>query len=137
MSDEKPKEDVLREMISKIEEFHRVFQIDEDQNYKKNPSCCVLRRDLIREETNEYLAACAANDDVEIADAIGDQLYILLGTVVAHDLQDKILDIFNEIHRSNMSKLEDGKPIYHENGKVKKGKDYFKPNIKQILENGN
>lgn len=124
----------MKELIEKIAEFHRVFELEETQNYKLNPSCCTLRRDLMREENNEYLDACAKSDDVEIADALGDQLYVLLGTIYAHGLQDKIVDIFNEIHRSNMSKLEDGKPIYHENGKVKKGKDYFRPNIKQILD---
>lgn len=123
----------MKDLIEKVREFHKVFKIDETQNYKLNPSCCTLRRDLMREENQEYLDACSANDDVEIADAIGDQLYILLGTIVAHGLEDKIEDIFHEIHRSNMSKLENGEPIYHENGKVKKGKDYFRPNIKQIL----
>jgi predicted HAD superfamily Cof-like phosphohydrolase len=50
-------------------------------------------------------------------------------------MQDKIEEVFNEIHRSNMSKLgEDGKPIYREDGKVLKGANYFKPHIKEILE---
>lgn len=123
----------MKDLIEKVKEFHRVFKIDETQNYKLNPSCCTLRKELMREENQEYLDACAANDDVEIADALGDQLYILCGTIIAHGLEDKIEEVFNEIHRSNMSKLENGEPIYHENGKVKKGKDYFRPNIKQIL----
>jgi predicted HAD superfamily Cof-like phosphohydrolase len=62
-------------------------------------------------------------------------LYILCGTIIEHGMQDKIEDVFNEIHRSNMSKLgEDGNPIYREDGKVLKGVNYFKPHIKKILE---
>jgi predicted HAD superfamily Cof-like phosphohydrolase len=71
---------------------------------------------------------------VEIADALGDQLYILCGTILRHGLQDKIVEVFEEIQRSNMSKLDaDGKPIYREDGKVLKSDRYFKPNIAAIL----
>ena len=70
----------------------------------------------------------------EVADALGDMLYILCGTIIEHGLQDKIEDVFNEIQRSNMSKLdEDGQPIFREDGKVLKGPNYFKPNISKIL----
>jgi predicted HAD superfamily Cof-like phosphohydrolase len=66
--------------------------------------------------------------------AIGDILYITFGLVTKHGLQDKMEEIFDEIHRSNMSKLdENGKPIYREDGKVLKGPNYFKPDIKKIL----
>jgi predicted HAD superfamily Cof-like phosphohydrolase len=72
---------------------------------------------------------------VEVADALGDQLYIIYGTILKHGLQNKIEEVFKEIHRSNMSKLgADGKPIYREDGKILKGPEYFKPNIKKILE---
>ncbi len=67
--------------------------------------------------------------------ALGDQLYILCGTILKHGLQHKIAEVFQEIQRSNMSKLDaDGKPIYREDGKVMKSELYFKPNIKDILE---
>ena len=50
-------------------------------------------------------------------------------------MQHKIEAVFEEIQRSNMSKLgEDGQPIYREDGKVLKGPNYFKPRIQQILE---
>jgi predicted HAD superfamily Cof-like phosphohydrolase len=76
------------------------------------------------------------NGDLEqIADALGDKLYILCGTILAHGLQDKIAEVFNEIHRSNMSKLDDnGKPVYREDGKILKSNNYFLPAIKKILE---
>ena len=73
--------------------------------------------------------------EINIADALGDQLYILCGTILKHGLQDKIAEVFQEIQRSNMSKLDaDGKPIYREDGKVMKSELYFKPNIKAILD---
>ena len=94
-----------------------------------------LRHELMREENEEYLEAANNNDLVEVADALGDMLYILCGTIIEHGMQDKIEEVFNEIQRSNMSKLgEDGKPIFREDGKVLKGPNYFKPNIKAVLE---
>ena len=62
-------------------------------------------------------------------------LYILCGTIIAHGFQDKMEAIFDEIQKSNMSKLdENGKPIYREDGKVMKGPNYFKPNLRKIIE---
>jgi predicted HAD superfamily Cof-like phosphohydrolase len=89
----------------------------------------------MREENEEYLEAAQNGDIVEIADALGDMLYILCGTILKHGLQDKISEVFQEIQRSNMSKLDaDGKPIYREDGKVLKSELYFKPDIKTILD---
>jgi predicted HAD superfamily Cof-like phosphohydrolase len=102
-----------------------------DLGVKKNQ----LRHELMREENEEYMEAATNNDLVEVADALGDMLYILCGTIIEHGLQHKIEEVFNEIQRSNMSKLgADGKPIYREDGKVLKGPNYFKPNIAQILK---
>ena len=90
----------------------------------------------MKEENEEYLEATKKNDLVEIGDALGDMLYILCGTIIAHGFQDKIEEIYDEIQRSNMSKLgADGKPIYREDGKVLKGPNYFKPDIEEILKN--
>ena len=87
------------------------------------------------EENNEYLEAANANDLVEVADALGDMLYILCGTILTHGMQHIIEEVFDEIQQSNMSKLgEDGKPIYREDGKVMKGPQYRKPNLKQFLD---
>ena len=96
-----------------------------------------LRYRLGKEELVEYLEACNNDDLVEVTDALADQLYILLGTMVAHGMQDIIEDVFDEVHRSNMSKLgEDGKPIYREDGKVLKGPNFTPPNIEQFLTAG-
>ena len=88
----------------------------------------------MKEENEEYLEAANNDDLVEVADALGDMLYILCGTIIEHGLQHKIDEVFDEIQNSNMSKLGgDGNPIYREDGKVLKGPNYFKPNIEKIL----
>jgi predicted HAD superfamily Cof-like phosphohydrolase len=102
-----------------------------------DPETSMLRYSLGREELLEYLEACNNDDLVEITDALADQLYILLGTMISHGLQGVIEDVFDEVHRSNMSKLgEDGKPIYREDGKVLKGPNFSPPNIEQFLTAG-
>ncbi|WKZ67112.1 MAG: nucleoside triphosphate pyrophosphohydrolase family protein [Flavobacteriales bacterium] len=94
----------------------------------------LLRYKLIREENEEYLDAALRGDLVEVADALGDILYILCGTLLKHGLDHKIDEVFREIQRSNMSKLgADGKPIYREDGKVLKGPGYSKPDIASLL----
>lgn len=95
----------------------------------------LLRYKLIREENEEYLEAALRGDLVEVADALGDILYILCGTLLKHGLEHKIDEVFREIQRSNMSKLgADGKPIYREDGKVMKGPNYFRPDIAAVLD---
>jgi predicted HAD superfamily Cof-like phosphohydrolase len=87
------------------------------------------------EENEEYLEAAKAGDLVEVADALGDMMYILCGTILSHGMQHVIEEVFEEIQASNMSKLgEDGNPIYREDGKVMKGPGYFKPNIAAVLD---
>jgi predicted HAD superfamily Cof-like phosphohydrolase len=89
----------------------------------------------MKEENEEYLEAAQNGDIVEIADALGDMLYILCGTMNAHGLHEQMGEIFAEIQRSNMSKLDDnGQPIYREDGKVMKSSNYFKPNIAKFLK---
>ena len=127
----------MKKRIEAVKQFHDAFGLgskDEpiaDLGEAKN----LLRYNLMKEENEEYLEAANTNDKVEVADALGDMLYILCGTIIEHGMQYKIEEVFEEIQRSNMSKLgADGKPIYREDGKVLKGPNYFKPNIKKILE---
>lgn len=126
----------MKNKINAVKEFHTAYKI----GYRDTPKADLgnaknkLRFNLMQEENEEYLEAAKNNDLVEVADALGDMLYILCGTIIEHGLQDKIEDVFNEIQRSNMSKLDvDGQPIYREDGKVLKGPNYFKPNIAEIL----
>jgi len=92
-----------------------------------------LRVDLIEEELNELKAAMLKRDQVEIADALTDLLYVVYGS--GHTFGINLDKTFKEVHKSNMSKLgEDGKPIYREDGKVLKGPNFFEPNLKKIIE---
>lgn len=123
--------------IKHVEKFHDVFKIGNryTPTADVSESEYMLRYNLIKEENEEYLEACKNKDIVEIADALGDQLYILFGTILRHGLQYKIEEVFDEIQRSNMSKLDDnGEPIFREDGKIMKSALYFKPNIREILE---
>ena len=127
----------LLETISKVKEFHCTFGLEyhEQPTAEINKKIIELRHRLMQEENDEYLEAATENNLPLIADALGDKLYILCGTIIAHGLQHKIVDVFNEIHRSNMSKLDDnGKPIYREDGKILKSSNYFLPDIKGVLE---
>jgi predicted HAD superfamily Cof-like phosphohydrolase len=127
----------MKNKIAGVTAFHTAFKLNMNQEPIVNigEDRKKLRFDLMKEENEEYLEAAENNDLVEVADALGDMLYILCGTIIEHGMQDKIEEVFNEIQRSNMSKLgEDGKPIYREDGKVLKGPNYFKPNIAEILE---
>lgn len=126
----------LAEATAHVREFHDAFGIPNaaEPIAAIGDRDALLRYKLIREENEEYLEAALKGDLVEVADALGDILYILCGTMLKHGLQDKLDAVFREIQRSNMSKLgTDGKPIYREDGKVMKGPDYFKPDIATIL----
>ena len=123
-------------IVNHVKKFHESFGINNEESPKAEVGDKVidLRFELMREENEEYLEAAKNNDLVEVADALGDMLYILCGTILSHGMQDKITEVFEEIQNSNMSKLgADGKPIYREDGKVMKGPNYFKPDIKTIL----
>ncbi len=126
----------LYEKIKSVEEFHDIFKIGNSSEMKLiDERDYTLRYNLIKEENEEYLDACKNGDLVEIADALGDQLYILFGTILKHGLQHKIEEVYDEIHRSNMSKLDEkGEPIFREDGKILKSNLYFRPEIKRILD---
>lgn len=126
----------LYDKIKSVEEFHNVFKIGNASKITLiNERDFTLRYNLIKEENEEYLEACKNEDITEIADALGDQLYILFGTILKHGLQHKIEEVYDEIHRSNMSKLdENGQPIYRDDGKILKSNLYFRPNIKSVLD---
>jgi len=127
----------MQKQINAVKEFHIAFGLGVSEIKRGNlgEQKNLLRFNLMKEENEEYLEAVQNNDEVEIADALGDMLYILCGTILEHGLQHKIEEVFDEIQRSNMSKLgEDGKPIYREDGKVLKGPNYFKPNFEEILK---
>ena len=137
----------MQYLILKVKDFQQTF----DQVVNRKPTLvdlelANLRFELMKEENEEYMQAVIDKDVVEVADALGDQLYILIGTILSHGMQEVIVDVFNEIHRSNMSKLdENGNPIINgqngvlditrELGKVLKSPRYSKPNFDKILKN--
>jgi len=128
---------IMQKQLNAVKEFHTAFGLGVSETPKGDlgESINILRYNLMKEENEEYLEAVRNNDSVEIADALGDMLYILCGTIIEHGLQHKIEAVFDEIQRSNMSKLgHDGKPIYREDGKVMKGPNYFKPDFSEILK---
>ena len=127
----------MKKRIAAVEKFHTAFGlgINEEPIADLGESKNKLRFELMKEENEEYLEAANNNDLTGVADALGDMLYILCGTIIEHGMQHKIEEVFDEIQLSNMSKLgADGKPVYREDGKVLKGPDYFKPNIDKIFK---
>ncbi len=126
----------MKDKLLAVEKFHIAFNLPVSQEPCANLGSEVntLRHALMQEENDEYLVAAQNGDIIEVADALGDMLYILCGTMLAHGMQFKIDAVFNEIQRSNMSKLgADGKPIYREDGKVLKGPKYSRPNLAKLL----
>jgi len=127
---------MIQKELQAVKDFHDAFGLDvaSSPTVKLQDRIKELRFRLMEEENIEYLEAAKNNDLVEVADALGDMLYILCGTILSHGMQYIIEDVFDEIQRSNMSKLgEDGQPIYREDGKVMKGPNYFKPDLKKII----
>jgi predicted HAD superfamily Cof-like phosphohydrolase len=127
----------VRSIIDSVAAFHDAFEIRNAPSPEAQPSeaTVALRHRLMAEENEEYLEAAQAGDLVEVADALGDMLYILCGTILQHGMQDVIEEVFTEIQRSNMSKLgEDGRPIHREDGKVMKGPHYTRPDLSFVSD---
>ena len=127
----------MKNKLKAVHQFHTTFGLGIQELPTANipKSKAKLRFDLMKEENEEYLEATKNKDITEVADALVDMLYVLCGTIIEHGLQHKIEAVFDEIQRSNMSKAgADGKPILREDGKLLKGPNYFRPNIKDILK---
>ena len=126
----------MKKQLESVEEFHNAF----GQENGESPRLIShgeynLRHSLMKEENDEYLDACGSKDLVEVADALGDQLYILCGTILKHGMQHVIENVFDEIQASNMSKLgEDGKPLFRMDGKILKGPNFFRPDLTKFIK---
>ena len=126
----------MKKQLKQVEDFQKAFGgfIGEGASFPPLDRC-VLRQRLLQEEVLELHEAWSNKDIVEVADAITDCLYILFGTAIEFGLQDKLEEFFDEVHGSNMSKLNEyGRPMYRNDGKVMKGPYYYKPNLKKILD---
>ena len=135
----------MQKQLAQVETFQKSF----NSVYNTEPTLLKeedwkLRYKLSLEELDEYKEACEQGNIVEIFDAILDRLFLAFGDAVSHGLQDKLIDGFNEVVRSNISKLDNnGKPIINgednvwdesrPKGKILKSKNFFEPNLKQFL----
>lgn len=132
------KMDPFMEGIEMVKDFNTSFEIEQlpksdvgdELNY-------TLKHTLMAEELSEYLEACKKGDYVEVCDAVVDMMYILLGIVIHHKMENFFFDMFNEVHESNMSKLENGRVLRRSDGKIMKGSDYFTPNLSVIILGAN
>ena len=123
--------------LEQVQEFHETYGLpvlnSPDISDEKTNT---LRINLLAEELEELKEALQQGDMVETLDALIDLQYVLDGAFLSFGMQALKEQAFNEVHRSNMSKLgEDGKPIRRDSdGKVLKGPNYFRPDIAQFLE---
>lgn len=151
-------------LVKLVKEFYIAFGQQEFLEKEMTDERMKLREKLFEEELKEYDDAEKNKDKVEMLDAVCDMCYILIGTllemhkgdvdtvtdviyfgeddkskfifekVFKNEFNDIFVKAFEEVHRSNMSKLENGKAIFREDGKILKGKNYFRPNLKQFVE---
>ena len=119
--------------FDRVKKFMLTFgqEVKEKAGFPEN-KITSLRYDLIKEELNELKDAIDKKDIKEVADALTDILYVTYGA--GHAFGINLDKCFQEVQSSNMSKLGlDGKPIYNEKGKVMKGPNYFKPDLKKFV----
>jgi len=124
----------MNPIVASLLEFNQAFEIPKLNSPDIGPEEMIeLRIKLLREEVEEYAEAARAGDVVEILDALADIGYILAGTIINHGMQHIYDDAFNEVHRSNMAKLVDGKVLRREDGKVMKPEGWTPPQLAQFL----
>ena len=153
-----------KKLVGLVKEFYIAFGQQEFLEKEMTEERMELRKKLFDEELKEYEVAEKNNNKVEMLDAVCDMYYILIGTlleihkgnveavrnviyfgcddkseliykkVLKNEFNDIFVKAFEEVHRSNMSKLENGKAIFREDGKILKGENYFRPNLKQFIE---
>ena len=129
----------MKDQLDKLVEFHRIFgaHIEDAPTADLPEEVVALRVSLIQEELNEYRHAAEAHDLVGVADALSDLMYVVLGTCVSHGLQDLAEALFDEVHRSNMSKLdENGQVVQRADGKVLKSAQWSPPELARLLVEG-
>ncbi len=128
---------MTKSTLDQVQEFHETYglPVESDQTTGSDQTK-ELRINLLQEELNELKEALENDDLVETLDALIDLQYVLDGAFLSFGMQEVKEEAFNEVHRSNMSKLgADGKPIRREgDGKVMKGPNYFKPDMTQFIK---
>lgn len=153
-----------KEIVGLVKEFYIAFGQKEFLEKEMTEERMKLRERLFDEELKEYNDAEKNNDKVEMLDAVCDMCYINIGTllekykgnvekvrnvlyfdkdekselifrkILKNEFNDIFVKAFKEVHRSNMSKLQDGKAIFRADGKILKGVNYFRPNLKPFVD---
>ena len=153
-----------KEIVELVKQFYIAFGQQEFLEKEMTEERMKLRERLFDEELTEYNVAERENDKVEMLDAVCDMYYILIGTllekykgnvekvrdvlyfdkseeselifrkILKNEFNEVFIEAFKEVHRSNMSKLENGKAIFREDGKILKGKNYFRPNLENFFK---
>lgn len=132
----------MQKQLQQLIEWHQKFEVP----YKTDPDpfedsdneheLMRLRARIMQEEVKEWLGSALANEDIDKrAKELADILYTVFGTIITEGLQDHMEHVFDEVHKSNMSKLGlDGKPVKREDGKVLKGPNYFEPDLSWLIK---
>ena len=126
----------MENQLKQLKEFHVAFNLGwGGKPAHINEETKQLRIKIMREEMEEAIEAMEREPIENIAKELADVLYVVCGTIGEYGLSDKMEKIFDDVHKSNMSKLgPEGKPLYREDGKVLKGDHYVLPDIKSILD---
>lgn len=130
------KEDSLNKAMECVVKFHKAFGVPIlDKPGFPSFDRLKLRMHLIEEETLELRDAFVGKDIVAAADALCDIIYVALGAACELGLQERLGECFDEVQRSNMSKLNKfGAPVHREDGKVMKSDLYSPPDLRSIIE---
>lgn len=126
----------MEKLFNQRREFNDAFRIDSNDHFDLLSTAEYgLEFNMLNEELHEYFTACKESNRVEIADAIGDMLYLIIGTAYKHGLDaEELGKVMDEIHRSNMSKLHNGEVVKNSIGKIVKPDTFSPPNIAEVLE---
>lgn len=123
----------MSDMFKSVVEFQKAFgQLVSDEPVFPDTETRKLRIKLLAEEFDEYVNAEKENDFIEVADALADLIYIACGTAATYGIP--LNAVFEEVHRSNMAKLVDGKPLKREDGKVIKPEGWTPPDIEGVIK---
>ena len=121
-------------MINKVREFQKIgLQKVNDKPTINDFKDCSLRFELAREENMEYISACYDGNKVEILDALVDQMYVLLGTINFHGMQDIFEEAFNRVHENNLTKFPNGKVLRNPDGKILKPEGFKAVDLKDLI----
>lgn len=123
----------MTDMFKSVIDFHEAFGIlNSNQPVFPGEAERNLRMKLLKEEFDEYMEAEETDDFIEVADALADLIYIACGTAASYGIP--LNKVFEEVHRSNMAKLVDGKPLKREDGKVIKPAGWTPPDIEGVIK---